>query len=165
MASDDVVRLLTERGVPFTVHEHAPMRTVSEHQALLPFDTARYLKTLVFRVNDSAWVLTALKGLDRIDYRRLADALGVSRAAIRAATPEEVASAIGCEVGGVCPIPLRDGVALLIDRDATSMDVVYCGSGRSDRTLELRMTDLLQLVNPRVVPLRREESAERSNTW
>ena len=156
MAADDVVRLLSERGVPFTLHEHTPMRTVSEHQTLLPFDTGSYLKTLAFRVRDGGWVLAAIQGLDRLDYRRLADALGVPRAAIRAATPEEVEATLGCEVGGVCPIPTRDGVELLVDSAAIDMDVVYCGSGRSDRTLEMRMADLLSLVRPRVVPLRRE---------
>jgi Cys-tRNA(Pro)/Cys-tRNA(Cys) deacylase len=155
MIYDSVIEILTRNNATFRIHEHAPMRTVSDHQEQLPFDIARFLKVLAFRVGDSRWVLIALKGRDRLDYRALADAVGASRGAVVAATPEELISVFGCEAGGVCPIPTRADIEVLLDLDATAIDVAYTGSSRIDRTLEIRMADLLRIVNPRVLPVRR----------
>jgi Cys-tRNA(Pro)/Cys-tRNA(Cys) deacylase len=159
MIYESVVETLTRNDATFRIHEHAPMRTVNDHQEHLTFDTERFLKVLAFRVGDERWVLVALKGEDRLDYRALADAVGASRGALTAASPEELASIFGCEAGGVCPIPAHDGIDVLLDRDAASIDVAYTGSSRVDRTLEIRMVDLLRIVNPRVLPLRRMNPA------
>jgi Cys-tRNA(Pro)/Cys-tRNA(Cys) deacylase len=155
MSHEDLIRLLQAQAVPFTIHEHQPVKTVAEAEAGLPFPVDRYLKTLAFRVNGSHWVLAALKGRDRIDYRRLADALGVPRGDIQGAAPNEVESDLGYESGAVSPIPPRAGVETLFDADALTMDSVFCGSGRIDRTLEIRMEHLLKVATPRLVPLRR----------
>jgi Cys-tRNA(Pro)/Cys-tRNA(Cys) deacylase len=159
MIYDSVIETLTRNGVAFRIHEHAPMRTVNDHQEQLPFDSARFLKVLAFRVGDSRWVLVALKGEDRLDYRALADAVGASRNAVAAATSEELASVFGCEAGGVCPIPKHADIEVFLDRDAAAIDFAYTGSSRMDQTLEIRMTDLLRIVNPRVLPLRRAQQA------
>lgn len=158
MTYEHILRTLTERGITFTMHEHAPVRSVEESRTLLPFDVQRYLKTLAFRTRECRWILAAMRGLDRLDYRRLVDAVGVPRSAIRAATPEEVVTALGCEPGAVCPIPAHADVIVLLDDAAVTMDAVYTGSGRADRTLEIGMADLLTLVQPRVLPLRREDA-------
>jgi prolyl-tRNA editing enzyme YbaK/EbsC (Cys-tRNA(Pro) deacylase) len=153
MRFDQLPSLLAEHGADFVIHEHEPVRTVEESRASLPFDVGRYLKTLAFRAGEGRWLLAALRGLDRLDYRRLADAAGVARAAIAAATPQEVQAALGCEPGAVCPVPLRAGVELLVDENAATMDRVFTGAGRSDRTLEIAMADLLRVSGGRVVPL------------
>jgi Cys-tRNA(Pro)/Cys-tRNA(Cys) deacylase len=152
---DEVIKILTRSNAAYRIHEHAPMRTVSDHQQQLHFDTARFLKVLAFRVGDARWVLVALRGTDRLDYRALADAVGASRGTVVAATPEELASVFGCEPGGVCPIPAQADIEVLLDDDAAAIDAAYTGSSRADRTLEIRMADLLRIVNPRVLPLRR----------
>ena len=157
MLHDQLRRLLSERDADFVIHEHEPVRTVEDSRASLPFDVGRYLKTLAFRAGDDRWLLAALRGLDRLDYRRLAGAAGVPRAAIRAATPAEVESLLGCEPGAVCPVPLRDAVELLVDEDAAAMDRVFTGACRGDRTLEIAMADLLRITDGHVVHLRRTD--------
>lgn len=156
MSYEAAVATLTQHGAQFSIHEHASMRSVNDHEEHLPFDPARFLKVLAFRIGDARWALVALKGEDRLDYRALAGALGAWRGAVAAATPEELASIFECEPGGVCPIPARAEIEALLDGAATSIDVAYTGSSRSDRTLEIRMTDLLRIVQPRVMPLQRE---------
>jgi Cys-tRNA(Pro)/Cys-tRNA(Cys) deacylase len=133
------------------------MRTVSDHREQLPLDTARFLKVLAFRVGESRWVLVALRGADRLDYRALADATNAPRSAIVAATPEELESVFGCEAGGVCPIPAHAHIEVFLDRDAATIDTAFTGSSRIDRTLEIRMADLRRIADPRVLPLRRAQ--------
>jgi prolyl-tRNA editing enzyme YbaK/EbsC (Cys-tRNA(Pro) deacylase) len=160
MIYDSVIETLTRGNATFRIHEHVPMRSVSDHREQLAFDSARYLKVLAFRIGDARWALIALKGEDRLDYRALANAVGASRGAVTSATPEELASIFGCEAGGVCPIPAHAGIEVLLDHDAATIDVAYTGSGRADRTLEIRMADLLRIANPRVLSLRRQQQPE-----
>jgi Cys-tRNA(Pro)/Cys-tRNA(Cys) deacylase len=156
-AYDKIIRLLNERGIHFTIHEHEAIKTVFDAEEKLPFPKERFLKTLVFKFKDSGWLLVALKGLDRIDYRKLAYALNVDRHKLIQPSPEEVEGVLGYEIGGVCPIAVRDDIQVIFDRGATSLGTVYCGSGRNDRTLEIRLHDLLQVTQAQVFPLVREK--------
>ena len=158
MALDDLTALLGLHGVRYRIHEHEPVMTVTDSRERLPFPFEQYLKTLVFRAGER-WVLAAMAGRDRIDYRRLAVAVGVPRAAIRAADPAEVEGATGCAPGAICPIPLRPGVAALLDETAARMDTVFTGCTRADRTLEIRIRDLVAVATPQIVPLRRDDYA------
>ena len=151
------VRLLTGRGVRFRVHEHVVSRTVADAVALLPFPTDQYLKTVVFRVKGGEWVLAACRGQDRVDYRKLAAACGVRREQIVRPTPEEVKTTLGYEIGGICPIPPGQGVRTIVDATAAAtLDTVYCGVGRNDRTLEIGIADLIAAAGARVLPLVQE---------
>ncbi len=145
-----IVRQLTERGVRFRIHRHPVAATVAEAQARLPFPPEQFLKTLAFKVRDGGWVLAALRGLDRIDYRKLAEAVVVKRAELRQPGPEEVQAELGFAVGGVCPFPPTPDTVVIVDRDAARLDVVYCGIAREDSTLEIGLRDLLALTNARV---------------
>ncbi len=49
---------------------------VAHAQGHLLFPLGRLLKTVAFKVKDKGYVLAALRGLDRIDYRKLAAACG-----------------------------------------------------------------------------------------
>jgi len=77
--TERIVERLTARGVPFTIHEHVPARTVADALERLPFSPDAYLKTVAFRLKAGGWVLATLRGADRVEYRRLAAALGVPR--------------------------------------------------------------------------------------
>jgi Cys-tRNA(Pro)/Cys-tRNA(Cys) deacylase len=141
--AERVAERLRSRGVTFTIHEHVVARTVADALERLPFAPDAYLKTVAFRLKAGGWVLAALRGADRVDYRGLAVALGVGRRDLHQLTPEEVAADLGYPIGGVGPVPTNDRTQTVFDAQAVeSLDVVYCGAGRPDRTLEVRLTDL-----------------------
>ena len=75
----------------------------------------------------SCW--PGVQGFARIDYRALANVFGINRRQLRALAPEEVVSELAMEVGGVCPLPQGDGVAVVIDEGMAGLPTVYCGSG------------------------------------
>jgi Cys-tRNA(Pro)/Cys-tRNA(Cys) deacylase len=152
--ADQLVSRLTSRGVPFTMHEHVVARTVADALERLPFSPDAYLKTVAFRLKAGGWALAALRGADRVDYRGLAAALGVGRRDLHQLTPEEVAADLGCPVGGVGPVPPNDQTRTIFDSRAVSeLDVVYCGAGRPDKTLEVRVADLVMACDGLVAPI------------
>ncbi|NJL35097.1 MAG: hypothetical protein HC893_16140, partial [Chloroflexaceae bacterium] len=56
-----------------------------------------------------------------------------------------------------------EDVLVIIDANATDLDVVYCGVGRSDRTLELRLVDLIHITGAQICAIVRDahDDAER----
>lgn len=154
MSAEALAATLQAHGVPFTIYTHAPLRTVQDYLGHFPLE--QILKTVAFRVKEGPWVLVALRGADRVDYRRLADALGVKRAALVQPTAAEVETTLGVAPGGVSPVPTVAGVIVVFDQGTLDMDQVFCGAGRPDQTLEIRLADLLQVVGPRVAAVRHE---------
>jgi Cys-tRNA(Pro)/Cys-tRNA(Cys) deacylase len=156
-AYEAAVALLTFHSVPFTVHEHIASRTVADAKKRLPFPSERFLKTIAFIVKDGPFVLAALRGMDGIDYRRLATASGAKRADIVRLSPEEVTEAFGVEVGSVGPLVLSREGEVLFDVLVPMAETVFCGIGRADRTLEILLADLVRITRGRVVPLASEQ--------
>jgi Cys-tRNA(Pro)/Cys-tRNA(Cys) deacylase len=153
MSYEHIRQTLEADGVPFTFHHHEPLRTVQDYLGHFPLE--QMLKTVAFRVKDGPWVLVALRGADRVDYRLLADALGVKRAALVQPAAAEVEAALGVAPGGVSPVPAAAGLLVVFDQRTLDLDRVYCGAGRPDQTLEIRVPDLLRVVQPRIAPVSR----------
>ena len=156
-AYDNIIGRLKKEGISFTIHEHKATRTVNDAEENLPFPKESFLKTVVFKLKNADWILAALKGQDSVDYRKLATACGAKRGDIIRPPAEEVETALGYAIGGVCPIPVNNSIAVVFDSEVIAMDTVYCGSGRNDRTLEIKLRDLLRISGGRILPLAREQ--------
>ena len=74
----------------------------------------------------------------------LAGLLGVGRRDLAALSPEEVLARLGVAPGSVSPLLAEGRGKLLVDADVlTIRPTLYCGLGRSDRTLEIVPNDLV----------------------
>jgi Cys-tRNA(Pro)/Cys-tRNA(Cys) deacylase len=144
-----VIALLTRPGVAFRVHAHPVAPTVTEATAQLPFPSEQLLKTVAFQAADAGWILAAIRGGDRIDYRKLAAAAGVRRADPRQVSVDALAGELDMAVGGVSPFS-PTAAKVIVDQDAATLDTVFCGIGPNDRTLEIGLSDLIALVQARV---------------
>ena len=152
--TEQIAGRLAARGVTFTIHEHQVARTVADALERLPFSPDAYLKTVAFRLKAGGWVLAALRGADRVDYRGLAAALGGGRRDLHQLTPDEVAADLGYPIGGVGPVPPNERTRTIFDaRAVATLDVVFCGAGQPDRTLEVRLADLLPACDGVVAPI------------
>jgi Cys-tRNA(Pro)/Cys-tRNA(Cys) deacylase len=153
MAYEEIVSFLRKKGVSFKMHEHEPVITIRDAEEKAPTLIDGLLKTVAFRIKDSFWVLAAVKCRDRIDYRRLAAALGVNRRELRSLSPEEVMRDLGYEVGGVGPVPPRGDVLTVFDEGLRSAKIVYFGSGKNTLTLEVEFDKLLAATGGKLCPI------------
>ena len=144
--------ILRDAGIPFVERSHRPVATVAEIVAALPFPAEQHVKTLALSA-DGHIALAALRGSDRLQFGRLARALGVARDRITTLPPDQVRAELGLEPGGVCPLVDRDDVAVLVDRRVLDLPRVFCGSGRNDATLELAPADLVRAARAVVTEL------------
>ena len=148
--SPEVRAFLDAAGIRYRTHDHAPLVSFEDAKTILPFDPGAMVKGLVFRVPpDAAFAIVALRGADRADYKKIADALGIRRADLRAADPVDVAAELGMQLGGIVPLPIN-GATVLIDQAVAELDSIFCGSGRNDVTLEFAAQDLLRVSGRRV---------------
>ncbi|MCP5101680.1 MAG: YbaK/EbsC family protein [Chloroflexi bacterium] len=128
------------------MHEHGIVRTVQEVEEMLPGFVDKMVKTIAFKKRDGRYVLVGLHGYDRIDYRKLALALGVNRRDIHSLSPQEVEADLGFEIGGVAPFALRDDITLLLDERLATFDTINCGSGTPTITIQMRFADLHRIT-------------------
>ena len=163
MAYQKIITLLQEQRIPFNLHAHAAVRTIADATEKAPLLVERLIKTVVFKIKDGAWILAAVPSAARIDYRKLAAALGVNRRDVRSVAPADVEAELGFEIGGVGPIPLRDDVRALFDRSLLAFEFVRFGSGKNTQTVEMRLTDLLAVTHGQLVSITQEDSPDESH--
>lgn len=130
-------------GLSYRLHRHPPARTEAELH-LTGLDVNTSAKTLAFVLPDDTMVLAAIPGPARVKYAQLAKALGVSRSALRSADPQALI-AVGMAAGGVTPVCADPAVRVVIHRTLLDLNVLYCGSGSPDSSIEISPATLQQL--------------------
>ncbi len=132
--SPEVRRFLEERGVAFSIIGHRPLISFEDAKVILPDRIADMVKGLTFSIPGGGLAIVALCAADRADYKKIADALGIRRADLRLAEADLVKEKLDMEAGGVVPLPVN-GARVLVDRRATLLDEIVCGTGRNTATL------------------------------
>lgn len=153
MIYNEVIGILRSKAVDFRIHKHQSVITMRDVEEKLSFPKEKLLKTLIFRVRTSFWVLAVVKSRDEVDYQKLARVLGVRHEDIVKPSKEELRSQTEFQVGGICPIPTDASMKVIFDTSILDIDVAYCGIGSNDRSLEIRVQDLLQVSNAIVEPI------------
>ncbi len=152
--SPQVEAFLENAGVRFRAHSHAPRISFEDHRSAASFDPAAAVKSLAFRLPETGYVIVALRAQSRADYKRIADALGVRRADLRAASAEQLEADLGMQPGGVAPLPIN-GARIILDSDIPGLDTIFCGSGRNDTTIEISGRDLSEIADAMICQVSR----------
>lgn len=155
MAFHKIHSMLESSGAEFIVHSHPRVRTIEDAEKNVPHLTKNLLKTIVFKIKDSDWILAVVKGHERIDYKKLARAFGVNRKQIRTVSPDTVEQHLGFEVGGIGPFPVNDRMKIIMDQSLTGAGMIFCGSGKNTVTIEMDIRDLIKLVDPLICDIQK----------
>jgi len=102
------------------------------------------------------WVLAALLHTDLVDYKKLADAVGVNRRDLRSVAASDIQVELGFEIGGVGPFPICDKTEIVIDDTARDLTSILCGSGKNTCSIEIDVRDLVRVANAIVAPISRK---------
>ncbi|HQX62058.1 MAG TPA: YbaK/EbsC family protein [Thermomicrobiales bacterium] len=142
-AHDRILRQLLEQRVPYRLI----------HRDLAPQTRQLWLTTVAFHTGRGQWTLAVIRLGDTIDLDRLARVVGVRPADLSPASADDARWALGCDPEGLAPIAPVVRARVIFDEAVTQIDIAWCGSGRDDRMLEIRVRDLLDLTGGRVVQL------------
>lgn len=120
-------------------------RTVAEAAAVLGAVPEQIIKSILF-LADGAPVLVINNGLARIDWKRLADYLGVSRRRLKTANAETVLDITGFPVGAVPPFGHKTPLRTIVASAVYDQQLVYGGGGEWHALLKLTTDELRRVV-------------------
>lgn len=122
-----LVEAAAERGVAVDVTRFPEgTRTAVDAAAAIGCDVAAICKSIVLG-SDAGPVVVFTSGANRVDYRKVEAALGVS--GVGRADADAAREATGYPIGGTAPFGHPDPVPLLIDGDLLAYDVVWAAAG------------------------------------
>lgn len=109
-------------------------------------------KSLLF-LADGEPLLVIANGTTRVDYKRLAGHLGISRKRLKMANAKQVVDITGYPVGTVPPFGHKQRLATLLEQQAMAQDELYAGGGEINALVRVSMDELLQVTGAGVVIL------------
>jgi prolyl-tRNA editing enzyme YbaK/EbsC (Cys-tRNA(Pro) deacylase) len=141
---DGVVAALRDGGVTADVRRFEdPVPTAAAAAAALDCEVGAIANSLVFDA-DGAPLLVLASGAHRVDTRKVAALVGVTR--VRRATPDFVLEATGQEVGGVAPVGHPAPLRTVVDIDLAAFPVLWAGGGDHHTMFSATYDDLLRLT-------------------
>lgn len=129
-------------------------RTAADAAAAIGCDVAQIVKSIVL-ASDAGPLVVLTSGSNRVDYDKVAAALGVS--GVRRADADEARAATGYPIGGTAPFGHPQTVPMLMDTDLLAFDEVWAAAGTPDTVFAVDPHRLRDATGARVT-----EVAERA---
>ncbi|WP_321856608.1 YbaK/prolyl-tRNA synthetase associated domain-containing protein [Burkholderia cenocepacia] len=157
---DTLCDLLTTSGARFRVLEH-PAEGKSDAIAALrgtrPEQGAKAM-LCTFKDGDTA-ALAVIPGHLKIDFRKVADALGRRKATL--ASPDVAAAVTRCVMGAVPPFVFDSNVTLVVDPALVERNAeIAFNAGRLDRSVVLDAADYVRIARPLLADITRPETSD-----
>jgi Cys-tRNA(Pro)/Cys-tRNA(Cys) deacylase len=142
-AEEQVRRL----GIPYRLRRHNhPIRSLAQAASEWGMAEDQFVRSLVFRLQDSGFILLLMPGPSQVAWGKLRRFLGVSR--ITTASPDEVANVTGHRPGTVSPFGLAKPLQLMADERLRALGEVTVGAGIPDTSLIMQAGDLIAALSP-----------------
>ncbi len=144
---------LEKLGIPHRVFQHTgPVTSLEQAARERGQRPEQVVRSILFRIGEAEYLMGLVAGPAQISWKALRHHLGKSR--LTMATPQEVLSVTGYEIGAVSPFGLSRPLRVLIDPGVLAETEVSIGSGARGVTVILKSADLRQaLRDAEVTPL------------
>ena len=144
--------LIARRGL-VVVEMPDSTRTADDAAAACGCTVAQIGKSLVFKATGSERpVLVVASGVNRVDERKVAAALGEP---IARADPDFVRTATGFAIGGVAPVGHAVEPVVYLDADLMALPRIWCAAGTPNAVFEATPADLLDLTGGTTLDVRK----------
>jgi prolyl-tRNA editing enzyme YbaK/EbsC (Cys-tRNA(Pro) deacylase) len=140
----NLVDIVNKAAVQHKVIDHKEITTVEEGLKILQCDPVQVVKTLGFTAGGE-YVFFVVRGDKRLDFKKVTSILGVNRKMISAIAAEELEGKLNYEAGGLSPLRTNPLIKVYFDKNILDVDIVYCGIGLRNKTLEIKSSDLFKL--------------------
>jgi prolyl-tRNA editing enzyme YbaK/EbsC (Cys-tRNA(Pro) deacylase) len=153
LAPADLARFVEENGIEAElVALTEPTPTVPAAAEAVGCATEQIGKSILFLV-DGEPLLVIANVEARVQYKRLADFLGVSRRRVKLANAETVLRTLGYPVGTVPPFGHAMPVRTFLEQGVLAQEEIWVGGGGIDMLLHIHVDELRRVIGPDVVPL------------
>lgn len=153
LSSADLMAFITAHNIQAEViHLPSTTLTVPEAAAVLGVVPDQIIKSIVF-LADGEPMLAIGCGTARIEWKALADYLGVSRRRLKTARADVVQAVTGYVVGSVPPFGHKVKLRTVVDTAVYQQSIVYGGGGDIDALMRLETAELKRVVGPETAVL------------
>ena len=129
-------------------------RTAADAAAAIGCAVAEIAKSLIFRgVNSGRAVLIVASGVDRVDEKKAAAAIGEP---IARADADFVREATGFAIGGVPPVGHKTQPIVLIEESLLGYHIIWAAAGTPNAVFRLTPSELVELTGGRTVAVARK---------
>ena len=151
MVFDQLVQLLDGHGARYRVLEHPAEGKSEEVARIRGTAPGQGAKAMLCRTKSGAagenWVLAVLPGDQKLDFRKLAAALGLPKMTL--ASAEEATQQTGCVIGAIPPFSLASQITLVVDPGLVArFGEIAFNAGRLDRSMVLNSEDYVRIAQP-----------------
>lgn len=147
--SDDLFARLDALGISVDNHEHPPLRTVAESQALRGELPGTHIKNLFLRDKKRRYFLVTVAEDRDVDLKWLRKAIG-AQGTLSFGSAEALMELLGVAPGAVTPLGVvndREGaVTAFLDKDLLNLDPVNAHPLRNDMTTAINADDLQKFM-------------------
>jgi prolyl-tRNA editing enzyme YbaK/EbsC (Cys-tRNA(Pro) deacylase) len=153
MDSVNLEQYIAANGIPAEIvvlQDETP--TVAAAAAAVGVRPEQIVKSVLF-LADGRPLLVVTNGLTRIQRKRLADAVQLSRRRIKIADGEQVARLTGYEVGAVPPFGHPQPLPTLLDSGVLAEAELYGGGGATNALMRLTPQALLAATKAQIVDI------------
>lgn len=151
MKTNNVIRLLETRKIPFTAYELPEEKLGAlETARLIGVPAEQVFKTIVVtREAKGKPLLAVVPGANEVDLKALARAVGEKKVFLP--TEREAESLTGLQAGGISPLALiNKGFQVVLDESAMAYPEIHISGGQRGLNIRLPVSDLVGLVNARL---------------
>jgi Ala-tRNA(Pro) deacylase len=143
-----MLSLFDRLGIDYDLHNHPPLRTVSDSQQLRGSMEGAHIKNLYLRNSKKKNFLVVAEETLEIDLKSLGDEIGGNRFSFGSA--DRLMEFLGVRPGAVSPLTLINDpdhqVTLVIDRAILDADKVNLHPLVNDKTVTISTTDLIRFL-------------------
>lgn len=158
LTPDNLQAYLDAHEIPAEiVYPGVPTPTVPAAARALGVEPDQIVKSVVFLVDGQPFLVFGC-GTRRVDFRKLAARLNVSRKKVRLADADQVLELTGFEVGAVPPLGLKTPMPAFMDPAVQAHEVIYAGGGGRDALLKMTSADLLRVSRAEVAPMLEDDT-------
>ena len=147
--SNELFQRFAELSIPFENHEHPPLRTVAESQALRGQLPGAHIKNLFLRDKKRRYFLVTVSEDREVDLKWLRGQIG-ARGSLSFGSADALLDLLGVEPGAVTPLGVVndvDGkVTAFLDKALVDADPINAHPLRNDMTTALSAADLLRFM-------------------
>lgn len=152
-----ITALLDAQGVPYKELPHAePVYTIETAAAQRGVVRDEMVKAILLReaTGGRRYAMACTLGDDRVDPKRVREALGGDWRRLTFASAEEIRAVAAGEKGAVAPLALPGDVPVIFDEAIAGKITVNISSGHIMLGLELPAADLIRLSGARFAPIK-----------
>ena len=153
MDATDLARFIKQNQIAAEI-VHLPMKTptVADAAEALGVRPQQIVKSLLFLAAGEP-VLVVTNGVTRVQRKRLADVVGMSRRRVKIASAEQVAVIAGYVVGAVPPFGHPSKLRTLLDVGVLEETAVYGGGGDINALAHITTLELKRVTTAEVVAI------------